>query len=66
MPQVLLDSGFNVFKLAAANNFIQGRTTRSVAACSLYIACRLRKDENTHMLIDFADILQVRRVVIPS
>lgn len=59
MPQNILDSGLNVFKLAAAANFIQGRTTRSVAAVALYIACRLRENDNTFMLIDFADILQV-------
>ncbi|KAL8782980.1 MAG: hypothetical protein Q9195_009514 [Heterodermia aff. obscurata] len=59
IPQNILDSGINVFKLAAAANFIQGRTTRSVAAVALYIACRLRENDNTFMLIDFADILQL-------
>lgn len=48
-----------IFKLAAANNFIQGRRTKSVAAVCLYIACRIQKDTNRVMLIDFSDVLQV-------
>lgn len=48
-----------IFKLAAANNFIQGRRTKSVAAVCLYIACRIQKDTNRTMLIDFSDVLMV-------
>lgn len=48
-----------IFKLAAANNFIQGRRTKSVAAVCLYIACRIQKDTNRIMLIDFSDVLMV-------
>lgn len=48
-----------IFKLAAANNFIQGRRTKSVAAVCLYIACRIQKDSNRIMLIDFSDVLMV-------
>ena len=50
----------NVFRLAAANNFIQGRHTRHVSAVSLYIASRVHQDSGQkYMLIDFSDILQV-------
>ncbi|KAL8830131.1 MAG: hypothetical protein Q9191_001612 [Dirinaria sp. TL-2023a] len=58
MGERLTGAGLQVFKLAASLNFIQGRTTSTVAAVSLYIACRAAKG-STHMLIDFADILQV-------
>lgn len=54
----LTESGLRTFNLAASHNFVQGRSIKSVAAVSLYIACRSLK-ENTHMLIDFSDILQV-------
>ncbi len=57
--QSLVDSGMQIFKLAAANNFIQGRQTKSVAAVCLYIACRIQKDTNRIMLIDFSDVLMV-------
>ena len=58
MGERLTGSGMQVFKLAASLNFIQGRTISTVAAVSLYIACRAAKG-SSHMLIDFADILQV-------
>ena len=48
-----------VFRLAVVHNFIQGRRTKSVAAVCLYIACRIQKDTNRIMLIDFSDVLMV-------
>ena len=60
MQTTLLEAGMQVFRLASANNFIQGRRTKSVAAVSLYIACRTQRDNpNQHMLIDFADVLEL-------
>ena len=60
MHQPLLDSGMQVFRLASGHNFIQGRRTKSVAAVALYVACRCQQQhKNQHMLIDFADVLQV-------
>lgn len=59
LSQSLIDSGMQIFKLAAANNFIQGRRTKSVAAVCLYIACRIQKDTNRVMLIDLSDVLMV-------
>ena len=58
MAQHLRDAGLAIFKLAIGG-FIQGRRIKSVAAVALYIACRTQKDTNTHMLIDFADVLEV-------
>ncbi|KAL8763428.1 MAG: hypothetical protein Q9184_000736 [Pyrenodesmia sp. 2 TL-2023] len=49
------DTAMQVYKLCLANNFVQGRVTRSVAAVCLYIACRRSKENNKFMLIDFAD-----------
>ncbi|KAI4112480.1 MAG: hypothetical protein LQ345_006380, partial [Seirophora villosa] len=53
--QDLQDTAMQVYKLCLANNFVQGRLTRSVAAVCLYIACRRSKENNKFMLIDFAD-----------
>ncbi|KAL8816866.1 MAG: hypothetical protein Q9223_004202 [Gallowayella weberi] len=53
--QDLQGTAMQVYKLALANNFVQGRQTKSVAAVCLYIACRKSKENNKWMLIDFAD-----------
>jgi transcription factor IIIB subunit 2 len=54
---------FRYYKLAVAHNFIQGRRTRDVAACCLYVATR--KVQHSHwMLIDFSDILQTNVFVL--
>ncbi|KAI9831559.1 MAG: hypothetical protein M1819_004789 [Sarea resinae] len=58
IPQSTQDQAFQVFKLAAGNNFIQGRITRHVAAICIYIACR-RQKPNHFMLMDFADVIHV-------
>ncbi|KAK4696918.1 transcription factor IIIB 90 kDa subunit, partial [Lecanoromycetidae sp. Uapishka_2] len=58
MQAYLRDMGVNVFKLHVGG-FIQGRRIKSVAAVALYIACRRQTDGNRHMLIDFADVLQL-------
>ena len=59
MPSNLRDMGMNVFRLCIGG-FIQGRRVKSVAAVAIYIACR-KQQNNQHMLIDFADVLQVSR-----
>ena len=60
VAEPLMESGMQVFRLASANNFIQGRRTKSVAAVCLYLACRSQRDlPNPHMLIDFADVLNL-------
>ena len=57
--QSIEDQAFSIYKLAAANNFIQGRRTRSVAAVCLYVACR-RDKTNTILLMDLAELIQVK------
>ncbi|RJE19402.1 hypothetical protein PHISCL_08262 [Aspergillus sclerotialis] len=58
IPESATKAASQVFKLAVGLNFIQGRRIKTVAAVSLYIACR-RQDGNTVMLIDFADVLMI-------
>lgn len=54
IPESVLNSGVQIFKLAAMNNFIQGRRTNTVAAVCLYTAARKERPCRV-MLIDFAD-----------
>ena len=54
--QSLLSNACNVFNLAVAKNFTQGRKATHVCAACLYVACRMNKVPT--MLIDFADLLQ--------
>lgn len=58
IPESATKAAGQVFKLAVGLNFIQGRRIKTVAAVSLYIACR-RQDGNTVMLIDLADVLMI-------
>lgn len=44
--------------MAIGSGYIRGRRTKAVSAVCLYVACRM-DDQNTTMLIDFADVLQV-------
>jgi len=59
MNEHLREAGMGFYRLAIGG-FIQGRRIKSVAAVALYIACRVQRDSNTYMLIDFADVLEVR------
>lgn len=56
--QNVVDQGGQIFKIAAMNNFIQGRRLDMVAAVCLYSACR-KEQPCRVMLIDFADRVQV-------
>ena len=57
LSQHVVDSAHRLFMLAVEHNFIQGRKTLNVIASCLYIVCRREKSE--HLLIDFADNMQV-------
>jgi len=52
------DVAFNLWKLASAQNFIQGRRTNEVAGVCLYAACR-RDKQNTILLMDISEALSV-------
>ncbi|CAI4906474.1 CPS_HP_G0103490.mRNA.1.CDS.1 [Saccharomyces cerevisiae] len=57
IPEYITDAAFQWYKLALANNFVQGRRSQNVIASCLYVACR--KEKTHHMLIDFSSRLQV-------
>ncbi|SMN20756.1 similar to Saccharomyces cerevisiae YGR246C BRF1 TFIIIB B-related factor [Maudiozyma saulgeensis] len=57
IPEYITDAAFQWYKLALANNFVQGRRSQNVIATCLYVACR--KEKTHHMLIDFSSRLQV-------
>ena len=58
VPQNVEDIAFNLWKLASAVNFIQGRRTSEVAGACLLAACRRDKD-HAIMMIDISEALQV-------
>ena len=58
IPEATVKTATQIFKMAAIQNFIQGRRMEAVAAVCLYTACR-QEEECRIMLIDFADRLQV-------
>ncbi len=58
LPESTVNSAVQIFKLAAMNNFIQGRRINTVAAVCLYTAARKERPCRV-MLIDFADSCQV-------
>ncbi|TVY18114.1 Transcription factor IIIB 70 kDa subunit [Lachnellula arida] len=58
IPNIAVDIGGQIFKLAAMNNFVQGRRMDVVCGVCLYSACRQQERCNV-MLIDFADRLQI-------
>ncbi|KAJ8101811.1 Brf1-like TBP-binding domain-containing protein [Lipomyces tetrasporus] len=57
LPEFIGEAANRWFQLAVTQNFVQGRRSQYVVAACLYVACR--QQETTHMLIDFADLLQV-------
>eukprot|EP00048_Salpingoeca_helianthica_P012351 m.178698 g.178698 ORF g.178698 m.178698 type:complete len:533 (+) comp15360_c0_seq38:1038-2636(+) len=57
-----VEAAYSYFKLAVEHKFIQGRRTESVVAACLYIECR--KQQTSHMLLDFSDILQTNVYVL--
>jgi transcription factor IIIB subunit 2 len=52
-----LEAALRLYKLALAQGFTKGRVVGQVAACCLYIICRL--DTKPFMLLDYSDLLQV-------
>jgi transcription factor IIIB subunit 2 len=53
----IAEKAFQVYKVAANSNFIQGRRKNTVAAVCIYAICR-KEDNNKVMLIDLADIIK--------
>jgi len=59
VPQSVSDQGHQLYKLASAANFVQGRRIDQVAAVCLYSAHRRHPGGCNTMLIDYADLLGV-------
>ena len=55
--QLALDGGTATATGSQPKNFVLGRKSDYTVASCLYVACRMAK--TTHMLIDFADVIQV-------
>ena len=60
--QLALDGGATTAAGAQPKNFVLGRKSDYTVASCLYVACRMAK--TTHMLIDFADVIQVNVFVL--
>ena len=60
----IVESAHRYFKLAVEHKFIQGRRTDLVVAACMYLTCRIEK--TPHMLLDFADILEVNVFTLGS
>lgn len=58
VPSNVEDVAFNLWRLAAIHNFIQGRRTTEVAGVCLYAACR-RDKNNTVLLMDISEVLHI-------
>ncbi|KAG2237600.1 hypothetical protein INT48_004503 [Thamnidium elegans] len=59
LPERYRDAAQRYYNLAVVNRFTRGRRSDFVAAVCLYAVCRTEK--SSHMLIDFSDILQVKK-----
>lgn len=57
IPSYIATSAGEWFRLALAQNFVQGRRSQNVLATCLYVACR--KEKTHHMLIDFSSRIQI-------
>ena len=60
--QLALDGGTATATGSQPKNFVLGRKSDYTVASCLYVACRMAK--TTHMLIDFADVIQVNVFVL--
>ncbi|KAJ7334697.1 BRF1-domain-containing protein [Mycena albidolilacea] len=58
LSEAISNSALRLYTLAVEQKFTKGRKSMNVVAVCLYISCR-QKDQYTHMLIDFSDLLQV-------
>jgi transcription factor IIIB 90 kDa subunit len=62
LPPLYVDRAYRLYQLALQRNFIFGRRQAHVVATCLYIVCR--QEKSPHLLIDFADSLQVNVYVL--
>ena len=60
LSEVVCLATTRLYTLAVEHKFTKGRKSINVVAVCLYVACR-QKETRNYMLIDFSDLLQVRR-----
>jgi transcription factor IIIB subunit 2 len=62
MSQRQIEAAQRYFNLSVSHGFNKGRRGNPICAACLYIVCR--QDKTSHMLIDFADVLQTNVYVL--
>ena len=60
ISEAVATAAVRTYTLAVEHKFTKGRKSTLVVGVCLYVACRQQTTQNRFMLIDFADILQVR------
>jgi transcription factor IIIB subunit 2 len=60
LSDVVCLAATRLYTLAVEHKFTKGRKSLNVVAVCLYVACR-QKETRNYMLIDFSDLLQVRK-----
>jgi len=60
IPEAIATAAIRTYTLAVEHKFTKGRKSLQVVGVCLYVACRQQTTQNRFMLIDFADMLQVR------
>ena len=53
-----------LYTIASNKKFTQGRNTKHIVGAILYLACR--KNQTTHLLIDFSEVLRINLFIIGS
>lgn len=64
ISEVLMDQAVQIYKLAVQHGLLHGRTIELVAAVSVYVACRRNPRDNTVMLIDIAERLNINLFIL--
>lgn len=57
IPDHVVEASLRHFRTALTNNFVKGRKSQHVLCACLYLACRQNKTD--HMLMDFAEAINV-------
>lgn len=62
LPQIYIDRAYRLYQLALQRSFIFGRRQTHIVSTCLYVVCR--QERSPHLLIDFADALQINVYVL--
>lgn len=64
IPTNVVDRAKKLYNIASNKKFTQGRKTKQIVGAVLYLACRWASTK--HLLIDFAEVLQINLFLIGS